>query len=111
MALIHKIEALSDWLQVPGRNTRLNMVLGIFLAIAILWGMFFVPRTILLDHPNNRIWVDIATITFPWLSQIEVHWGTVGQKALYLQSVFYLLMEIPVTLYLLAGWLEIQDTR
>jgi len=104
IVLILKVEALSDWLHEPKRKKYLRVGFGVFLSLAVLWGMFIVPSTILIDSPSARVWVRVATTIFPWIAQIETHWGAAGQKALYLHSVFYLIVGFPTVLTNLGDW-------
>ena len=104
MALIHRIEATSDWLQKPSIAKRLNISFGALLVAVYIWGTFFVPTTILQNVHLARVVVDAVTTLFPWLAQIEKEWGPSGQKALFMHCVFVLGGAVPYLLATLMEW-------
>ncbi len=102
LSLIYKIEAASDWLQEPQRKQLGNQLFGIFIVVFLLWGMFLVRGSILMDGGWPRTLVNGTASVFPWVASAESSFGASAGKFVFLQSLSIWVLLIPIAIQTLA---------
>ncbi|MEQ1598193.1 MAG: hypothetical protein ABL880_02385 [Methylotenera sp.] len=87
LTVIQKIETVSDWLSTPERKKKVIILQGVFLGTLLLWGMFFVPTTILQESAVARNLVQITASIFPWIDMTRINYGVIADKFVYWQCI------------------------
>lgn len=87
LIVIQKIETASDWLGTSERKKNTYCLYGVFLVVLLLWGMFFVPTTILLESAVARNLVQFTASILPWINMAQVNYGAAADKFVYWQCV------------------------
>lgn len=98
LSIIYKLEALSDWLQVPKRKRLGVQVFNIFIVLFLLWGMFLVPSNILQSGGWPRALVSLTSLIFPWVTHTEQSFGASAGKFVFWQALSIWIFIIPLTL-------------
>lgn len=87
LIVIKKIEAASDWLGTPEHKKRVIVLQGVFLGALLLWGMFFIPTTILQESAAARNLVQFTASVLPWIDMTKVNYGVMADKFVYWQCI------------------------
>jgi hypothetical protein len=102
LTLIQKLESFSDWLQEPNHKKLGNQLFGVFIVIFLLWGMFFVPGTILHNEEWPRTLVSGTSTIFPWITSTEQKHGASAGKFVFWQALSLWVFIIPLIIQSLA---------
>jgi hypothetical protein len=87
LTAIQNIEIASKWLGIPARKKLVIILQYVFLGVLLIWGMFFVPSTILQDSATAQKIVKFTASIFPWIDMTKVNYGVMADKFVYWQCV------------------------
>lgn len=100
--MIDQVELLAGVLQSEKYKSTIIFLGKVYFVAILLWGIFFVPATILQENLSAKHLVEFTSSIFPWLDDTKDAYGIKAEKFVYMQCISIWLLLFPNAIFYLA---------
>lgn len=100
--MIDQVELLAGVLQSEKYKSTIIFLGKAYFVAILLWGIFFVPATILQESLSAQHLVEFTSSIFPWLDDTKDAYGIKAEKFVYMQCISIWLLLFPNAIFYLA---------